>query len=113
LPDAGRGFLARAFPGRAAADLGSETVGAADAALVALAAIGASDGTAAGVTTQVLQGRVDGLAGRYAFDANGDPTLEPVGVYRITRRAPRTPHRGVQGIALERVIDARPELVAP
>jgi hypothetical protein len=47
-----------------------------------------------------------------SFDANGDPTRNPVSIYRISKAAPPAPHRGVSGLKLDRVIDADPALAA-
>jgi YVTN family beta-propeller protein len=112
-PPAARRFLARAFPGRGPWDFDDWILPSADATLAALGAVEASDGTAAGVTDALVRGRVDGLARRYAFDVNGDPITESVAVYRVSRRARPQPHRGLRGVVFDRVIDARPELVAP
>jgi len=56
-----------------------------------------------------------GLAviGGVSFDANGDPTRDPVSIYRISKMSRPTPHIPVSGLRLDRVIEADPALAEP
>jgi branched-chain amino acid transport system substrate-binding protein len=70
---------------------------AAQAVAVLLDAIAASDGSRASVTDHLLKARVrGGILGDFRFDRNGDPTYNPVTVFRI--------HRGVANV--DRVVSA-------
>ena len=57
---------------------------AAQAAAVLLTAIETSDGTRAGVTTQLFKTNVtDGILGNFQINSNGDTNANPVTIYRI------------------------------
>ena len=79
-----------------------------------LDAIARSDGTRASVVDQLVHGRAVGTPlGSFAFDANGDPTLAPVTVTKISKSAGATPHVDPAGLAFVRVVNADPGIVAP
>src|SRR5262249_51096310 len=88
LPPPGRAPVPQVFPGRPLKDI-SRTVPAAAASMgLLLDAIAHSDGTRASVVDQLIHSRAVGTPlGSFAFDANGDPTLAPVTVTRISKSA--------------------------
>jgi branched-chain amino acid transport system substrate-binding protein len=86
LPPSRMGPLGR----RIAAKFGAGKLGsggppyAAEATEVLLAAIARSSGTRASVAAQLYKLRVSsGILGSFRFDRNGDPTLNPVTVFRV------------------------------
>jgi branched-chain amino acid transport system substrate-binding protein len=83
LPPAGRAFateFARRFSQRPCCF----SVHEAQATRILLDAIAGSDGRRARVTDAVMHARVsDGLIGDFAIDANGDTTLNEMGMYRM------------------------------
>ena len=82
--------------------------------IVLLAAIGRSDGSRASIVDELTHGRVPGtVIGGVSFDANGDPTRDPVSIYRISKMSRPTPHIPVSGLRLDRVIEADPALAEP
>jgi len=57
---------------------------AAQAALVLLSSIGSSNGTRAGVASQLLTAKViNGLLGTFSINKNGDTTSNPVTQYKV------------------------------
>jgi branched-chain amino acid transport system substrate-binding protein len=85
---------------------------AAEAANVLLDAIARSDGTRASVVDQLLAGETnDGFLGTFRFDENGDTTLNPVSIYRVTGRGGVTRILGVDGGTLDRVLTPPSRLV--
>src|SRR5262249_11873178 len=114
LPPQGRALMREIFPGRPLKDI-SRTVPAAAASMgLLLDAIARSDGTRASVVDQLVHGRAVGTPlGSFAFDANGDPTLAPVTVTKISKSAGATPHVDPAGLAFVRVVNADPGIVAP
>ena len=58
-------------------------LGLAFAAQVFLAAIGASDGSRAGVTDQLFKVKANTVLGPMKFNQNGDVTSNPVTIYKI------------------------------
>jgi len=87
LPAAGQAFGKAFCASAGAACVGGEpdpyAVYAAAAAQVFLAAIAASDGTRAGVNTQVFTVSASTVLGTIKFNANGDVTANPVTIYKI------------------------------
>ncbi len=64
---------------------------AAQAASVLLASIAASDGTRAGVASQLLTAKViNGLLGTFSINKNGDTTSNPVTQYKVVNGASTT-----------------------
>ena len=64
---------------------------AAQAALVLLSSIGSSDGTRAGVASQLLTAKViNGLLGTFSINKNGDTTSNPVTQYKVVNGASTT-----------------------
>jgi hypothetical protein len=45
------------------------------------------------------------ITGGVSFDAHGDPTPAPIAIYRVDSRLPAEPRLGVQGLALDRVVE--------
>lgn len=75
----------------------------AQAVAVLLDAIGASNGTRASVTGHVLSANVhDGIVGSFRFDRNGDPTYNPIMIFRVA---------GGGHVHFDRVIDVPPNLM--
>lgn len=112
LPPAGRQFLGELLPGRAAGDIDQSVGYAAQATEILLDAIARSDGTRASITRELLSIRTsDGITGPVSFDANGDPSPEPIAIYRINSHLPFAPHRSVQGVALADIVNPSIALV--
>jgi len=110
----GRGFLRRTFPGRPLTDIDRLVPAAAAAASALLDAIARSDGSRASIVEELTHGRAAATPlGSLSFDANGDVTRYPVSIYRISRDAPPGPHLPVQGLKLDRIIEADPAMSAP
>jgi ABC-type branched-subunit amino acid transport system substrate-binding protein len=87
--------------------VGLAAIVAAQAAEIALDAIGRSDGTRLSVVEQLhAEHVVDGPLGTFGFDGNGDPTRTPFSIYRYPADA------SPQGV-LYRVVLAPPQLAAP
>lgn len=86
LGPAGRRFLrefAATQPGGAVPSFSASY--AAQATEVLLEAIARSDGTRASVASELLKVRIDdGILGTFRIDGNGDPTLNPITILRVT-----------------------------
>jgi YVTN family beta-propeller protein len=114
FPPEMRAFLTRVFPGRPLTDIDRFVPLAAAATQALLEAIRRSDGSRASIVAELTRGRASGtVLGGVSFDANGDPTRDPVSIYRISKAAPPGPHLAVSGLKLDRVIEADPALAAP
>jgi branched-chain amino acid transport system substrate-binding protein len=114
LPDPGQAFvteLAGILPGGEVSSFSA--VYGAQAAQVLLDAIARSDGTRASVVQQLFATRVvDGLIGDFRFNAEGDPTLQTVTLFRVA--SPEEPGErtaGWEGGVLDRVITVPPEFL--
>jgi len=114
LPAETRAFLQAAFPGRRLTDIDRFVPLAAVATQALLDAIARSDGSRASIVDELTRGRAAGtVLGNISFDANGDPTRDPVSIYRISKAARPAPHLPVSGLELDRVIEADPALAQP
>ncbi len=84
LAPAGKKFVADFGATQAGKTVDPYSSYAAQAAEVLLAAIAKSDGTRAGVTTQLLQTKVtNGILGNFTINSNGDTSSNPVTQYLI------------------------------
>src|SRR5581483_4287147 len=87
LPAAGKSFAKSFCASSGASCSGGQpdpyTVYAAAAAQVMLAAIGASDGSRAGVTDQLYKVTANTVLGKVKFNQNGDVTSNPVTIYKV------------------------------
>jgi branched-chain amino acid transport system substrate-binding protein len=112
LPARGKRFLAQLAPGRPLYDVAEYAAYAAQAAETLLDAIARSNGTRASVISELLASKVGkGIVGGVSFDTNGDPARAPIAIYRVDSHAPSEPHRGVQGLVLDRVLEPARSLV--
>lgn len=106
LPVRGQRFLAQLASGRSLQDIDPYAAYAAQATEILLDAIAKSNGTRASVTSHLLATKAaDGFVSAVSFDANGDPASTPIAIYRVDSQAPYDPHRSVQGLVLDRVIE--------
>ena len=84
LPAAGKAFVAAFSKSLGGAAVQPYSVYAAQAAAVIVQAITASDGTRAGVASQLYKVNIkDGVLGPIAFNANGDVSANPVSIYLV------------------------------
>ena len=114
LSPAARRFLRGVLPGRNLTDISNAVPIAAAATDVLLQAIATSDGTRASIVEQLTHERVGATPiGGVSFDANGDPSSAPFGVYRVSRQAPPVSHIPTGGLIVDQVIEADPGLAAP
>jgi YVTN family beta-propeller protein len=117
LPPAGSRFLRRLRAAHPGQPLPSFTAAyAAQATEVLLGAIARSDGTRASVARELLRTRVEnGILGSFEFDRDGDTSLHPITIMRITGRADEKDFllTNFEGAAVERVITPSPGLVRP
>jgi branched-chain amino acid transport system substrate-binding protein len=87
------------------AEVEPSAVYAAQAAEVLLDALARSDGTRAGVLTELTRTRVtNGLLGNFRFDRNGDTTLNQVTILRPEHPGGRTTVQSFAGAAIDRVL---------
>ena len=90
----------------------SDCAYAAQATETMLDAIAGSDGTRASVARRLLAANARrSFVGAVSFDANGDPSKVPIAIYRVDSHAPFAPHRGVQGLVVDRVLEPSRSLV--
>jgi branched-chain amino acid transport system substrate-binding protein len=86
LPAAGQAFVKAFSKDQGGAQVQPYSVYAAQAAQVILQAIKSSDGTRAGVNSQVFKTHIaNGILGPVAFNKNGDVTSNPVTIYRAVK----------------------------
>ena len=83
LPAAGKAFVTAFAKANGGKQPDPYSVYAAAAAQVFLAAIGASDGSRAGVTDQMFKVSASTVLGTIKFNQNGDVTSNPVTIYKI------------------------------
>jgi YVTN family beta-propeller protein len=107
LPPAGDAFLNGFRQSQSTPQIPPYTLETAQAAEVVLAAIARSDGTRAGVLSEMRRSAIEeGILGEFRFDANGDVTPSPITVYRVTGKVqPETDaYAGAEGMVADRVI---------
>jgi hypothetical protein len=64
------------------------------------------------VSDELFQARVrDGILGNFAFDRNGDTTLNPVTIVRAQEPGGRSTQNSFDGATIVRVLDPPAELV--
>jgi len=86
LPNAGKTFVAAFSKTIGGTEPDPYAVYAAQTAQVFLAAIAGSDGTRAGVTSELFKVNIpNGVLGDVSFNANGDVTANPVTIYKIVK----------------------------
>jgi branched-chain amino acid transport system substrate-binding protein len=84
LPAAGKAFVAAFSKTIGGQSPDPYAVYAAQAAQVFVAAVAGSDGTRAGVTSELFKVDVsNGILGNVSFNANGDVTANPVTIYKV------------------------------
>jgi ABC-type branched-subunit amino acid transport system substrate-binding protein len=114
LPAPGRRFVREFGATQAGRPVDMQTVYAAQAAEVLLAAIGRSDGTRASVSRQLLHTRArDTLVGPLSIDGFGDPVPTPVTVLRLDRAGRSNAILSYEGAHVDRVIQPALRLRGP
>jgi DNA-binding SARP family transcriptional activator/ABC-type branched-subunit amino acid transport system substrate-binding protein/DNA-binding beta-propeller fold protein YncE len=105
LAPAGKAFLREFGSTQPGGRVDIAAVYAAEAAELLLDAIARSDGTRASVSSELFRARVhNGLLGRFAIDADGDPTPAPVTIVRLERGGGIDVVESYEGARVERVI---------
>jgi branched-chain amino acid transport system substrate-binding protein len=91
LPAAGKAFVAAFDKTLGGAQIAPYSVYAAQAADVILQAIAKSDGTRAGVSSELFKVSIpNGILGPIAFNQNGDVSADPVTIYKVVNGAQTT-----------------------
>jgi branched-chain amino acid transport system substrate-binding protein len=86
LPAAGKAWVAAFSKTIGGANPDAYAAYAAQAAQMFVASIAASDGTRAGVNSEIFKVKVtNGILGNVSFNANGDVTANPVTIYKVTK----------------------------
>jgi branched-chain amino acid transport system substrate-binding protein len=111
LPPAGRHFVAQFGATQPGGRVDESAVYIAEATAIMLDAISRSDGTRASIARELLGARVNGgLLGSFRFDANGDPSVTPITIFRAERGGGSDHVLGHEGASVERVLYPRPGL---
>jgi DNA-binding SARP family transcriptional activator/ABC-type branched-subunit amino acid transport system substrate-binding protein/DNA-binding beta-propeller fold protein YncE len=117
LGPAGREFVTEFAPTQPGGVVPSFTATfGAQAVEVLLQAIARSDGTRASVVKELTEVRVeDGILGSFEIDENGDPTLQPITILRVTGKDDRSPTllEDHVGTKVDRVVIPPARLVRP